>query len=101
MIREQKLERSRTESGRLDGEQLAKGQQKVTEQTRDLSKRMGNNKDGKDSKADPKGQNKDNKGKPEGKQDPKDNKGDPKGDQKPKDGKGDPKDNKPERSQGR
>jgi hypothetical protein len=103
VIREQKLERSKTESGRVDGDQLAKGQQKVTEQTRDLSKKMGNNKDGKDSKADPKGQNKDNRGKPEGNQDPKDNKGDPKGDQKskdgkpgdPKDGKGDPKDNKP------
>jgi hypothetical protein len=83
VIREQKLERSKTEAGRLDGDQLAKGQNKVTNQTGDLSKKMGNGKDAKDAKGDAKGEGKDGKPKTDGKDDTKQAKGDPKGDQKP------------------
>jgi hypothetical protein len=85
VIREQKLERSKTEAGRLDGDQLAKGQNKVTNQTRDLSGKMGigKDKDAKDTKGDVKGEGKDGKPKTEGKDDTQQAKGDPKGDQKP------------------
>jgi hypothetical protein len=90
VIREQKLERSKTESGRIDGDRLAKGQGKVTDATQKLHKDMGP----KDAKGEPKnGKGEPNDGKP------KDDKGGPKGDQKdPKDGKpkdGQPKDGKP------
>jgi hypothetical protein len=88
VLRAQKVERSKTESGRLDGEQLAKGQAKVTKETEKLSKAMGNDKKAapKDGKGDPK----DSKGEPkDGKGDPKDGKG------QPKDGKGQPKDGQP------
>jgi hypothetical protein len=92
IIREQKLERSKTESGRLDGDQLAKTQGKVTKDTKELSKEMGN---GKDSKIGKDGKN----GKPkDGKNDPKEPKdGLPKPIQ-PKDGQpkdGQPKDGQP------
>src|SRR5205085_4772351 len=66
VIREQKLERSKTESGRLDGDQLAKTQGKVTKDTKDLSKSMGNGKDAKGTKGDVKGEGKDGKPKTEG-----------------------------------
>jgi hypothetical protein len=91
IIREQKVERSKTESGRLDGDQLAKTQSKVTEDTKNLSKGMGNGKDAKDAKGDAKAEGKDGKPKTEGKDDTKQAKGDPKGNQPPK---GDPKDPK-------
>jgi hypothetical protein len=91
IIREQKVERSKTESGRLDGDQLAKSQSKVTEDTKNLSKGMGNPKDPKDAKGDAKSEGKDGKPKTEGKDDTKQAKGDPKGNQPPK---GDPKDPK-------
>ncbi len=91
IIREQKLERSKTESGRLDGDQLAKTQSKVTADTKNLSKAMGNGKDAKDAKGDAKGEGKDGKPKTEGKDDTKQAKGDPKGKQESK---GDPKEPK-------
>ncbi len=107
VIREQKLERSKTESGRVDNQQLARGQAKVTESTQKLAKNMaGKGKDAKaeakTGKADPKdakdgkGEPKDGKGEPKnGKGDPKDAKGQPKdGKGQPKDGKGEPKDAK-------
>ncbi|HEY1380024.1 MAG TPA: hypothetical protein VGF55_24690 [Gemmataceae bacterium] len=79
VIREQKLERSKTESGRLDGAELAKSQGKVTDQTKKLSKDMGNGKNAKDAKGEAKGAGKDGKPKVEGKDDTKQAKGDPKG----------------------
>src|SRR5207253_1671250 len=79
--------RSKTESGRLEGEQLAKGQAKVTDDTKKLRDAMGKDKKPGDPK-DGKGQPKDSKG------DPKDGKGQPK-DGQPKDGQGQPKDGKP------
>src|SRR5438477_821775 len=87
VLRAQKIERSKTESGRLDGEQLAKGQAKVTDDTKKLRDAMGKDKKPGDPK-DGKGQPKDSKG------DPKDGKGQPK-DGQPKDGQGQPKDGKP------
>jgi hypothetical protein len=82
VLRAQKVERSKTESGRLEGEQLAKGQAKVTSDTQKLAQAMG-----KDKKNDGKGEPKDGKGEPkDGKGEPKDGKGNP------KDGKGQPKD---------
>jgi len=87
VIREQKLERSKTESGRLDGAELAKGQAKVTDQTKKLSNQMGNGKDKKDAKAEAKGEGKDGKPKVEGKDDTKQAKGDPKKGGDAKDGK--------------
>lgn len=75
VIREQKLERSKTESGRQDGEQLAKSQGKVTNDTKNLSKAMGNGKDAKDGKGESKGEGKDGKPKTDGKDDTKDPKG--------------------------
>jgi hypothetical protein len=99
IIREEKLERSKVESGRLDGDQLAKSQGKVTKDTKDLSKEMGNKKDAKDGKADPKnGKKGDSKDKPKDGQ-PKD--GQPK-DGQPKDGQpkdGQPKDGQPKNGQ--
>jgi hypothetical protein len=91
IIREQKLERSKTESGRLDGVQLAKSQSKVTEDTKNLSKGMGNGKDPKDAKGEAKGEGKDGKPKIEGKDDTRQAKGNPKGNQQPK---GEPKEPK-------
>src|SRR5262249_2487953 len=91
IIREQKLERSKTESGRNDTEQLAKGQGKVTDDTRRLSKDMhgGKDGDGKDAKGEGKGEGKNGKPQTEGKDDTKD----PKGDSKDAQGKpGEPKD---------
>jgi hypothetical protein len=91
VLRAQKVERSKTESGRLEGEQLAKGQAKVTADTEKLAKAMGKDKkpgDAKDSK-DGKGEPKDGKGEPkDGKGQPKDGKGQPKEGQprEPKDG---------------
>jgi hypothetical protein len=89
VLRAQKVERSKTEAGRLEGEQLAKGQAKVTSDTNKLAQAMG-----KDKKNDGKGEPKDGKkGEPkDGKGEPKDGK-DGKGD--PKDGKGQPKDGQP------
>src|SRR5439155_18282194 len=87
VLRAQKIERSKTESGRLDGEQLAKGQAKVTDDTKKLRDAMGKDKKPGDPK-DGKGQPKDSKG------DPKDGRGQPK-DGQPKDGQGQPKDGKP------
>jgi hypothetical protein len=97
ILREQKLERSKTESGRQDGDQLAKSQGKVTEDTKKLSKDMGNGKDAKDAKGDTKGEGKDGKPKTQGKDDTKEAKGDPKsGEPKAGDPKaGDPKSGKP------
>ncbi len=96
VLRQQKLERANTEAGRLDPKDLAKGQQKVTADTKKLSKQMGNAepKDGK-AKGQPKGEAKPEgkNGKPEGegKDDTKDPKGDAKKAGDPKDAKGDPK----------
>src|SRR5262249_15793919 len=50
VIRDQKLERSRTESGRIDNAQLARGQAKVTEDTRKLANAMGKDGDARDPK---------------------------------------------------
>ena len=88
VLRRKKIERSKTEAGKLDGEQLAKGQAKVTGDTKKLSDAMG-----KDKKA---GEPKDSKGQP------KDGKGEPK-DGQPKDGQpkdGQPKDGQPKNGQG-
>jgi hypothetical protein len=96
IIREQKLERSKTESGRLDGDQLAKTQGKVTKDTKDLSKDMGNGKNSKTGKDGKDGKPKDGKN---DSKDPKDGKpkdGQPK-DGQPKDGQ--PKDGKPKDGQ--
>lgn len=95
VVRAQKIERSRTEAGRLEGEQLAKGQAKVTADTKKLEKAMG-----KDAKADGKGNDKsDAKGNDKSEGDPKkgdskDGKGKSKGDNKsgqPNDSKDKPK----------
>lgn len=82
VIRAQKIERSKVESGKGDKDALAKGQEKVTTDTEKLSKHMD------PKKNDKAGEPKDGK--------PKDGKtGDPK-DGQPKDGKsGDPKDGQP------
>jgi hypothetical protein len=102
VLRAQKVERSKTESGRLEGDQLAKGQAKVTKETEKLSKAMGN-----DKKSDPKdgkGEPKDGKGEPkDGKGDPKDGKGQPKDGQSgdPKDGDGKPNPDQPPPEQAR
>jgi hypothetical protein len=85
VLRAQKVERSKTESGKLDGEQLAKGQAKVTADTKKLVDAMGKDKKPGDPK-DGKGEPKDGKGQPKD--------GPPK-DGQPKDGQpkdGDPKD---------
>lgn len=100
IIRSQKIERSKVESGKGDPEELAKSQNKVTKETKDLAKAMdkgtkpGDPKDGKpgDPKDGKSGDPKDGKA-----GDPKDGKsGQPKDGQpkdgQPKDGNGDPKD---------
>jgi hypothetical protein len=92
VLRAQKIERSKTEAGKLDGEQLAKGQAKVTADTKKLSDAMGKDKKAGDPK-DGKGQPKDGKGQPKDGQ-PKDGQpkdGQPK-DGQPKNGQGQPKD---------
>jgi hypothetical protein len=101
LIREQKLERSKTESGRFEGDQLAKSQGKVTDDTRQLSKVM-DGKDGKDgkgerdTKGEARGEGKNGKPLPEGKDDTKESKGDA------KDGQGgEAKPNEPSDSQGK
>jgi hypothetical protein len=99
IIREQKLERSKTESGRLDGDQLAKSQGKVTEDTKNLSKAMGNGKDAKDPKGGTKNGEKNDKPKGDGKDGDKPPKGEPKPGE-PKDGQGQPKPGEPKPSQG-
>jgi hypothetical protein len=97
VIRAQKVERSKVESGKGDPESLAKGQNKVTRDTKDVAKAMGKNKDGEPK--DGKGEPKDAKG------DPKDGKGDKSGEPKdgePKEGKGkqgDPKGGPPQPSE--
>lgn len=102
VIREQKLERSKTEAGRQEGKELAKSQAKVTDDTKKLSKAMdpkekgktGEPKDGdgKSKSADGKPKDGDGKSK-DGSGKPKDGDGKPKdGDGKPKDGDGKPKD---------
>lgn len=116
VVRAQKIERSKTESGRFDGEQLAKGQAKVTADTRKLEKAMGKNakSEGKDNEkskgSDKQGDSK--QGNPKD-GDPKqneskqgdgknDSKGKSKGDSKqgqPNDSKGDPKQNPDDPSQ--
>src|SRR5262245_39204120 len=54
VIRDQKVERSKTESGRLEKEDLARGQNKVTQDTQKLARAMGKgDKDGKDGKGEP------------------------------------------------
>jgi len=105
VIREQKLEWSKTESGRHEGADLAKSQGKVTDDTKKLAKAMDKNPDAKDGKGEPK----DGKGEPkDGKVEPKDGKGEPKAGQPkdgqpkpgdPKDGKGEPKDGQPKDGQ--
>src|SRR5262245_20683003 len=58
VIREQKLERSKTESGRIDSGDLAKSQSKVTADTQKLSKAMdpkGGDGEAKDAKGEGKG----------------------------------------------
>src|SRR5262249_41413737 len=83
LIREQKLERSKTEAGRFEDDQLAKNQGKVTDDTRQLSKVM-DGKDGKDgkgerdTKGEARGEGKNGKPLPEGKDDTKESKGDAK-----------------------
>ncbi|MFL5331269.1 MAG: hypothetical protein ACJ8C4_20455 [Gemmataceae bacterium] len=92
VIRAQKIERSKVESGKGDKDALAKGQNKVTKQTDDLAKSMGKMGDKDDPKGDPK------KGDPKDGQ-PKD--GQPK-DGQPKDGQpkdGQPKDGQPQDGQ--
>jgi hypothetical protein len=92
VLRAQKIERSKTEAGKLEGEQLAKGQAKVTADTKKLSDAMGKDKKAGDPK-DGKGQPKDGKGQPKDGQ-PKDGQpkdGQPK-DGQPKNGQGQPKD---------
>ena len=92
VLRAQKIERSKTEAGKLEGEQFAKGQAKVTADTKKLSEAMGKDKKAGDPK-DGKGQPKDGKGQPKDGQ-PKDGQpkdGQPK-DGQPKNGQGQPKD---------
>jgi hypothetical protein len=102
LIRDQKLERSKTESGRVEADQLARGQAKVTDDTRKLSKVM-DGKDGKDgkgerdTKGEARGEGKNGKPQAEGRDDTKDPKGDAKDPQggegkpnEPKDGAGKP-----------
>jgi hypothetical protein len=86
VIRAQKIERSKVESGKGEPEDLAKGQNKVTKETEDLAKAMGKSSD-KDDKGEPK------TGEPKGGE-PKD--GQPKSGQ-PKDG--EPKDGEPKPNQ--
>jgi hypothetical protein len=92
VIRAQKVERSKTESGKVDKDALAKGQRKVTQDTKGLHKDMGKvgEKDAKPKEGE--GKPKEGKGQPKDGQ-PKDGKGQPK-DGQPKDGKGQPKDGK-------
>jgi hypothetical protein len=97
VIREQKLERSKTEAGRQEGKELAKSQGKVTEDTKKLSKAMDPKANEKGKTGEPndgQGKSKDGDGKPkDGGGKPKDGDGKPKdGGGKPKDGDGKPKD---------
>jgi hypothetical protein len=112
VIRNQKVERSKVESGKVDKDALAKGQRKVTQDTKGLHRDMGKvgEKDGKPKENEGKakegqpkeGQPKDGKGQPKDGQpkagEPKDGKGEPK-DGQPKDGKGQPKSGQPKQGQ--
>lgn len=80
VIRAQKVERSKVESGKGDPESLAKGQNKVTRDTKNVAKAMDKNKDGEPK--DVKGEAKGDKGEPKDGR-----KGDKTGE--PKNGKGD------------
>lgn len=98
IIREQKLERSKTESGRHDADQLAKGQARVTGDTKKFEKALDKDgKGGKDDKAEGKGEGKDGKPAGEGKDDTKD----PKGDRKDAQGKPGDKDAKDSQGEGK
>ena len=92
ILREEKVERANTESGRMDKQNLSKTQKKITKDTEALAKAMG--KDSKGDGKDGKGKGKDGKGSP----------GEPK-DGQPKDGKnGKPKDGNlppPQETEGR
>jgi hypothetical protein len=99
IIRDEKVERANTESGRMDKQNLSKTQKKITKDTEALAKAMG--KDSKGDGKDGKGKGKDGKGDGKG---GKGSPGEPK-DGKPKDGKsGQPKDSNlppPQETEGR
>lgn len=103
VIREQKVERSKTEAGRQEGKELAKSQGKVTDDTKKLSKAMdpkgktGEPKDGDEKSKSGDGKAKDSDGKSKsGDGKAKDGDGKSKsGDGKPKDGDSKPGDGKP------
>ena len=111
VIEKQERVQANTELGKLGKTDIAKAQNKVTKETKDLvdPKKAGDPKDGKDSK-DGKGKDgkdsKDGKGKDSKDGDPKDGKGKDSKDGDPKDGKGkdskdgDPKDGKGKNSKG-
>src|SRR5438067_2339434 len=90
VIRAQKVERSKTESGKVEKHALAKGQLKVTQDTKGLHKDMG--KVGEKDAKPKEGEGKPKEGQPKDGQ-PKDGKG------QPKDGKGQPKDGQPKDGQ--
>jgi hypothetical protein len=83
VIRDQKVTRAQTESGRVGKENLSKSQKKVNEQTRDVAKAMDKSKESKDGKDGKDGKGKDGK---DGK-DSKDGKGEGKDSKDGKDGK--------------
>jgi len=103
IIRAQKIERSKVESGKGEPTDLKKGQQKVTNDTEKLSKHMDpkDPKDGKDSKDSKDGKPKDGQPKDGQPKDGQPKTGEPK-DGQPKDGKpkdGQPKDGQPKDGQ--
>jgi len=92
VIRAQKVERSKVESGKGDPDALARGQQKVTRETQDVHRAMGKDKEAKD------GEPKDGKGKSGEPKDGKGKAGEPK-DGEGKSGKG--KSGEPKEGQGK
>lgn len=105
VLRDQKVVRAQTETGKAEAELLAKSQGKVTDATKDLSRAMDKDKkdakgkDGKDGKGEPKDGKDSKDGKGEGKdskdgKEGKDSKGEGKDSKDGKDSKGEGKDSK-------